>query len=146
MLMDKLNLKDGCHVQQNSRPSQIASPSKSRPGFAWATVGPWDLHGLGLAHPNPTWAPPGPAHCWPVMRSKGPCMGTEWLLTMRWSWASPCGARLGINWASPCPDESHSSQSSPDESRLGSERARYLGSPQTRAEAGFGFLKPAFLG
>ena len=46
--------------------TQIASPSKSRLGFPWATVGPWDLHGLGLSHSNPTWAPPGPAHCWPM--------------------------------------------------------------------------------
>ena len=27
---------------------QIASPSKSRLGFPWATVGPWDLHGLAI--------------------------------------------------------------------------------------------------
>ncbi len=41
----------------------------------------------------------------------------------------PCGARLGIDRASPCPDESHGhgAQGCPVKSRLGSERARYLG-------------------
>ncbi len=34
---------------------------------------------------------------------------------------------LEIDWASPCPDESQSAQSCPDESHLGSERARCLG-------------------
>ena len=36
-------------------------------------MGPWDFHGLGLAHSNPTWTPPGQAYCWPIVRSKGPC-------------------------------------------------------------------------
>ncbi len=51
--------------------AQIASPSKSRLGFVWATVGPWDLHGLGVSH-----SPPGQAHCWPVVRST-PGVGFE---------------------------------------------------------------------
>ncbi len=55
-----------------SDPAQIASLSKSRLGFPWATVGPWDLHGLGLSHLNPTCAPPGPANCRPLVGSNGP--------------------------------------------------------------------------
>ncbi len=41
--------------------------------------------------------------------------------------ASLGGARMGIDRASLCPDKSHSAQSCLDESRLGSDRARYLG-------------------
>ncbi len=37
------------------------------------------------------------------------------------------GASAGIDWTSPCPHESHGAHGCPHESRLGSVRARYLG-------------------
>ncbi len=70
--------------------AHIASSSKSRLGFVWATVGPWDLHGLGLAHSNPTGAPPGPAHSWPMLRPIGPCPLRPMLIP-RWDWR-------GLEW------------------------------------------------
>ncbi len=53
--------------------TQIASPSKSRLGFPWPTVGPWDSHGLGLAHSHVR-----------------PTVGLEWA-----PWASPRRSHMG---------------------------------------------------
>ncbi len=106
------------------------SPSGQTTGFGRDCYRIWV--GPGRASPNcplePVRIPPGARPGYARANMDQVSGVRSFAHTMGWSWASPGGARLGIDWASPCPDKSHSAQSCPHESRLGSERARYLGS------------------